>query len=88
MKKTSLNDLRGHLFETIERLLIANDPDADEKEKIDIETAKAIADVSSVIVQSAKIEADLIRYIANAQNPDLIQRIIKNQSNLLLEEGK
>ena len=52
MARNKINDLRDHLFETLERL-----KDGD----IDIETAKAITDVSQVIINSAKIEVDFIK---------------------------
>lgn len=54
MKKNKIQDLRDHLFETIEKL-------KDEKSGITIEKAKAIADVAQVIVNTAKIEIDFIR---------------------------
>lgn len=47
--KNKVEDLRNHLFETIERLLDQDDP-------LEIERAKAIAQVGSVIVESAKVE--------------------------------
>jgi len=52
MARNKINDLRDHLFETLERL-----KDGD----IDIETARAITDVSQVIINSAKIEVDFIK---------------------------
>jgi hypothetical protein len=52
--KNKIEDLRNHLFATLESL-------QDEKEPMDINRAKAIADVAQVIVNSAKIEVDFIR---------------------------
>jgi len=69
-KNNDLTALRNHLFEVIERLQLSNDPDADEKEKIDIQTAKAITNAAQVIVNSAKIEIDFLKLIANSDNPD------------------
>jgi hypothetical protein len=52
--KNKITDLRNHLFETIEALKDAEKP-------MDIERAKAIADVAQVIVNSAKVEVDFLR---------------------------
>jgi hypothetical protein len=59
MAKNKINDLRDHLFEALERL-----KDGD----IDIQTAKAMADVGQVIINSAKIEIDFIK--ATGSNKD------------------
>lgn len=59
MARNKINDLRDHLFETLERL-----KDGD----IDIATAKAMADVGQVIINSAKIEIDFIK--ATGSNKD------------------
>jgi len=52
MARNKINDLRDHLFETLERL---------KEGDIDIATAKAMADVGQVIINSAKIEIDFIK---------------------------
>jgi HD-like signal output (HDOD) protein len=88
MKKTSLNDLRSHLFEVIERLKLSNDPGADEQEKISIETARAIAEVGDVIVRSAKLEVDVIKAISFTQNPQMVKEFLSKTDALLLEEKK
>lgn len=54
LMKNKIEDLRNHLFETIEKL-----KDGD----IDIEKAKAIADLSQVIVNSAKVEVDFLKTV-------------------------
>jgi hypothetical protein len=52
--KNKIQDLRNHLFETIE-LLKEDEP------KMTIEKAKAISDVAQTIVNTAKLEIDFIR---------------------------
>lgn len=47
--KRHIDDLRDHLFETLEALKDQNNP-------MDIERAKAIAGVAQVIINSAKVE--------------------------------
>lgn len=68
MKNNDLTALRNHMFEVIERLQLSNDPDADDKEKMDSETAKAITNAASVIVHSAKIEIDFLRIVARGEH--------------------
>lgn len=60
--------LRDHLFEVIERVKLNNDPEADEKEKMSIEQAKAISQAAAIIVNSAKIEVDLLKVISAGDN--------------------
>jgi len=54
MPRNKIDDLRNHLFETLEML---KDPDC----PMDLERAKTIADVAQVIVNSAKVEVDFVR---------------------------
>jgi hypothetical protein len=51
MPKNKLDDLRNHLFETLERL-------KDEEKPMELDRARAIADVATVIVNSAKVEVN------------------------------
>lgn len=48
----TINDLRGHLFDALKGL---------KDKSMDIETAKAISDISQVIVNSAKVEVDFAK---------------------------
>lgn len=54
--KNKIEDLRNHLFETIELL---------KDDEIDIDKAKTIADIAQVIVNSAKVEVDYIRQVGS-----------------------
>jgi hypothetical protein len=56
MAKNKINDLRDHLFETLEAL---KDPD----HPMDLDRARAISDVAQVIINSAKVEVDLVKAI-------------------------
>ena len=47
--KNKIQDLRDHLFATLEAL-------QDKDEPMDIDRARAVADVAKVIVDSAKVE--------------------------------
>jgi len=56
MAKNKINDLRDHLFETIEAL---KDPD----KPMEIERAKAISGVAQTIINSAKVEVEMTKAI-------------------------
>jgi len=52
--KNKIEDLRNHLFETLEQL-------KDPEKPLEIERARAIADVAKKIIDSAKVEVDFLR---------------------------
>jgi len=52
--KNKIEDLRNHLFATLEALQDKDDP-------MPIDRAKAIAEVGSVLVESAKVEVAFIK---------------------------
>lgn len=59
--KNKISDLRNHLFEALERL---KDPELDlEKE---IQRAKAIREVGTVIIDSAKVEVEFINAVGGS----------------------
>ena len=64
MARNKIEDLRNHLFEVIEML---KDKD------IDIDTSKAICDVSQVIVNTAKVEVQFIREMGSNNTTGFIQ---------------
>jgi hypothetical protein len=61
MAKNKMSDLRDHLFETLEAL---KDPDT----PMDLARAKTISDVAQTIINSAKVEVDLVKAIGG-DNP-------------------
>ena len=56
MARNKINDLRDHLFASLERL--DNDELTPEQLNAEINKAEAIAQIGSVIIQSAKVEVD------------------------------
>jgi hypothetical protein len=54
MAKNKISDLRDHLFAALEGL-------SDEKNPMDIERAKAIALVSQTVINTAKLEVDMVK---------------------------
>lgn len=63
--KNKINDLRDHLFETLEAL-------KDEEKPMDLDRARAIADVSRVIVESAKVEVDFLKVTGGVKSTDFL----------------
>jgi hypothetical protein len=54
--KNKIEDLRNHLFATIESLM-------DEENPMDLDRAKAISDVAQTIINSAKVEVEFINKV-------------------------
>lgn len=54
--KNRIEDLRDHLFETIESL-------KSDKNPMEIDRAKAIADVAKVMIESAKVEVEHLKVL-------------------------
>lgn len=54
MAKNKIDDLRNHLFETLEAL-------KDDEHPMDLDRARAVADVAKVIVDSAKVEVTFLK---------------------------
>jgi len=80
MAKNSISDLRDHLFETLERL-------KDEKDPLPLDRAKAICQVSQVIINSAKVEVDYLETVGEVLGqtvPDLGEREFFNRKPRLL----
>ena len=64
----SLETLKGHLFETLEGLKNLSDPEASENEKIGIDQAKQIVDVSGKIIDIYKVQLEGISLAAKLDN--------------------
>jgi hypothetical protein len=78
MKNTGLSDLRATMFDVLMRLQNSCDPNADPKDGISIESAKAMTNVAHAIVNSSKLEIDAMKIIAGAQNPNLLKSFLLN----------
>lgn len=63
--KNKITDLRDHLFETLEAL-------RDEDKPMDIDRAKAIADVARVLVDTAKVEVQFLNATGSIQGSGFI----------------
>lgn len=57
--KNKISDLRDHLFETLEAL---KDKDA----PMDVERARAVSEVAGKIIDSARVEVDMVKALTHA----------------------
>lgn len=64
--KNKIEDLRNHLFVTIEGLL---DPD----KPMELDRAKAVAEVAQVMINSAKVEVDMVKAMGAANGTGFLQ---------------
>lgn len=60
MAKNKISDLRDHLFETLEALKDPDNPMA-------LDRAKAVCDVAQVLINSAKVEVDLVKACSSSR---------------------
>lgn len=58
--KNKMDDLRNHLFETLELL-------KDEEKPMDIERAKAISNIAGRLIETAKVEVDYLKVTGHDQ---------------------
>lgn len=59
MAKNKISDLRDHLFATLEAL-------SDPEKPMDLARAHAISEVAQTIINSAKVEVDLLKVVGDA----------------------
>lgn len=86
--KNKISDLNNHLFEAIEMLKNNSDPKASANEKMDLETAKRIADLAKVIVEGAKVQVQALELLSKSDNPNATARAIHTMGVIEIEEHK
>ena len=59
MPKNKMEDLRNHLFATLEAL-------QDEDNPMDLDRAKTIADVAQVVINTAKVEVQFLNTVGGS----------------------
>ena len=62
--RLSLDALKNHLFETLEGVKNLSDPEASENEKVSIDQAKSIVDISGKIIDIYKVQVDALKTIS------------------------
>lgn len=64
--KNKIEDLRNHLFATLEGL-------TDSEKPMELDRAKMVAEVAQVLINSAKVEVDFIKATGQTANSGLLQ---------------
>ena len=78
MARNKLSDVRDHMFAAMERM--DDDSLTPEQLKMEIDKAKSIAMVGSVIINSAKVEVDYIKATGMIEaESDLFKSIISHR---------
>jgi hypothetical protein len=67
MAKNRLQDLRNHLFETLEAL-------KDEEKPMDVDRARAVAEVAHAIINSAKLELSFLELKGQEAESDFLSQ--------------
>lgn len=65
MPKNRITDLRNHLFETLEAL-------KDSEKPMELDRARAIADVARVVIDSAKVEVEFLNVTGALRSTDFL----------------
>jgi len=73
MAKNRLQDLRDHLFETLERL-------KDDDKPMEVERARAVADVAHAIINSAKLEIRFLEVTGQDTASEFVGETPKRQA--------
>ena len=79
--KNKINDLRDHLFETLEAL-------RDEDKPMDIARAKAVADVAKQIIESAKVEVAHLKVTGGLSGSGFIPEQVEERPARQLPAGR
>lgn len=80
MAHNKINDLRDHLFASLERL--DNDELTPEQLQGEIKKAEAVAVVAGAIIQSAKVEIDFLKAMGKAGTETELFKDIDNQKRI------
>lgn len=80
MARNKMSDLRDHMFAALERL---NDEElSTEKLQEEIQKAKSIASIGSVLVNSAKVEIDYLKSTGQIDSQSELFKSMSNQKSI------
>lgn len=86
-KQTSIDKLNMHLFEAIEMLKNNSDERADAHEKIDVNTARAIADLSKNIIEGYKVKVQALTILSKTDNPRTVNSVLQDEGFLTTDQN-
>ncbi len=87
MKQISIDKLNEHLFESIEMLKNNTDEEASANEKMDVDTAKAIADLGKIVMDGYKVKAQVLQMMSKTENPNATKQLLSG-SGIVNESPK
>ena len=70
----NLDTITNHMVEVIEMLKNNNDPQASENEKIDVNSAKTIAELGKNCIEAYKTKVQLLNIISKTDNRELTDK--------------
>ena len=85
MRQTNLEALKTKLFAAMEGIENLNDPEADEREKMTVEQAKALVSVAGSIIDIFRIQVEAAKIVSGCDNPESTSKFVQG---LLYEEKK
>jgi len=80
MAKNKINDLRDHLFETLEAL-------KDTEKPMDLDRASAVSQIAQNLINLAKVEVDLVKAVGGTAPRDGFFNLPPEIENLRKLEG-
>ena len=72
-----INKTNDMMIQAMEMLMNSTDPNASENEKIDVNTAKAIAALGKVSIESFKVKAQVLEIVSRAENPQSTRQALE-----------
>lgn len=78
--KNKIEDLRNHLFATLEAL-------QDKEAPMDLDRARTISEVAQTIINTAKVEVDVMRSIGSTRGSEFIPLLAEEPNSPRLVKG-
>ena len=72
----SLETVNEKMLMAMEMLMNNNDPEAEEKECIDVDTARMIANLGKVCIDGYKVKVEALAIMSKAENPQKTKEMI------------
>ena len=76
--RCGIDNLRMELFDTLQRLKSAHDPNCSKNEKCPVEEAEAICSIAKEITETYKVQLTARTILAKADNPGRVQAMIES----------
>ena len=72
-----INKTNDMMVAAMEMLMNNNDPNASANEKMDVATAKAIADLGKVSIESFRVKAQVLSALSRSENPQSTRQALE-----------